>query len=98
MFAVTYDNKNGTIIQLVPASNGTDPKLAATGTAAASTSANLDRRNAPEQTAAAAAPITPATANKGSWSKFAYAQTEYLPRPSRFFSGEGWSLGRRWSA
>jgi hypothetical protein len=96
MFAITYDNKNGTIIQLIPASNSTDP-LAATGTAAstASASANLDRRNAPEQTAA---PITPATAKRGSWSKFAYAQTEYLPRPSRFFSSEGWSLSKRWSA
>jgi hypothetical protein len=96
MFAITYDNKNGTIIQLIPASNSTDP-LAATGTAAsvASASANLDRRNAPKQTAA---PITPAMAKKGSWSKFTYAQTEYLPRPSRFFSGEGWSLSKRWSA
>jgi len=93
MFAVTYDNKNGTIIQLIEASNSTNP-LAATGTAAstASASANLDRRNMPEQTAA---PITPAAAAKGSWSKFAYAQTDYLPRPSRFFSGEGWSLSRR---
>jgi hypothetical protein len=93
MFAITYDNKNGTIIQLVEASNATN-SLAATGTAAstASASADLDRRNMPEETAA---PITPASAAKGSWSKFAYAQTEYLPRPSRFFNGEGWSLGRR---
>jgi hypothetical protein len=91
MLAVTYDNKNGTIIQLVSASNSTSP-LSPTGTGtAASASAALDRRNllSPEQTAA---PIAHVAANKGVWSKLAYARTEYLPRPGRFFGGEGWGV------
>jgi hypothetical protein len=90
MLAVTYDNKNGTIVQLVSASNSTN-SLSATGTAAASASASLDRRNllSPEQTAA---PITPVAAKQGAWSRLAYARTEYLPRPGRFFGGEGWGV------
>ena len=95
MFAVTYDDKNGTIIQLIPA-NSTNP-LAATGTNApfstASASANLGRRGEPISTTA---PIEPAAAPKGSsWNTLTYASTESLPRPSRFFSGEGWLLRRR---
>ncbi|KAM0718477.1 hypothetical protein Q7P37_005547 [Cladosporium fusiforme] len=100
MFAVTYGNKNNTIVRLIPASNSTNP-LGATGTApaAASTgtaSADLGRRDVPVPTAA---PITPASSDKKSWSEgfpgFAYARTESLPRPSRFFSGDGWSWSRR---
>jgi len=95
MFAITYDAKNGTIIQLIPA-NSTEP-LAATGTSApfstASASANLGRRG---ESVPTSAPIEPAAPPKGSaWNKFAYASTESLPRPSRFFSGEGWLLRRR---
>jgi hypothetical protein len=86
MLAVTFDNKNNTIIQLIPASNATNP-LAATGTVA-----SVDHRNLPEQTAA---PITPVATGKGAWSKLACARTEYLARPGRFYGGESWEMGER---
>lgn len=100
MFAVTTDNKNGTIIQLIPASNATKP-LSATGTAApsASASAGSDLSRRDTESSNDDAPITPAAADKGSWTKgfpgFAYSRTEKASRPSRFFSGESWILRRR---
>jgi hypothetical protein len=96
MYAVTQDAKNGTIIQLIPATNSTNA-LAATGTTApfttASVSANLGRREEPISTSA---PIEPAAAPKGSaWNRLTYSSTESVPRPGRFFNGEGWLLRRR---
>jgi hypothetical protein len=99
MYAISQDGKNGTIIQLIPATNSTNA-LAATGTttplSTASASADLGRREAPVDTSA---PIEPAAAPKGfAWNKLTYASTESVPRPSRFFSGEGWMLRRRFWA
>jgi hypothetical protein len=98
MFAITWDAKNGTIIELLPA-NSTNP-LAATGTTSpfstASASANLGRR---QEAIPTSAPITPAAAPKGSsWNKLSYSSTESATRPSRYFSGEGWMLRRRFWA